>query len=118
MDFTAIFGYGDMVRDEYSGFTGKVVAVCFYKTGCTQYCVNAGKLKEDGSPMDGEWLDETRLTYADTVPNADTVFNVVMSAADLKQQVQKLVAQDLQQAKVLDPRTAAGGPQRNAPAAD
>lgn len=61
MQLEAKFEYGDVVTDSYSGFQGKVTAVCFYQTGCTQYCVNAGKLKEDGKPLDGEWFDETRL---------------------------------------------------------
>ena len=93
MDFTALFSYGDMVRDDYSGFTGKVVAVCFYKTGCTQYCVHPGKLKEDGTILNGAWLDETRLQPVEPV--------VIHNQDQLKEST-----------------NVSGGPQRNAPAAD
>jgi len=66
MDFMAKFGFGNTVQDEYSGFTGKVVGVVFYKTGCVQYLVHPGKLKEDGTILSSEWLNETRLSLAPT----------------------------------------------------
>ena len=65
-NFPAEFGYGDMVADEYSGFTGQVIGVCFYKTGVIQYLVHSGKLTADGAPLGAAWLNARRLSLAPT----------------------------------------------------
>ncbi len=53
---------GDIVTDDISGFTGVVVGICHYLTGCTQMLVTPKKLSADGGKIDSQWFDEGRLT--------------------------------------------------------
>ena len=118
MDLKAKFGYGDTVMDKLSGFEGRVTAVCFYQTGCIQYCVNAGKLKESGTPLDGEWFDVSRLKSVPVkarVVRNPTGRRVMPISGELEQEIQELVARELRR-QLAD--KGSGGPQFNPPAAN
>lgn len=99
----AKFEFGDVVMDTYSGYQGQVTAVCFYKTGCVQYCVNAKKMK-DKKPLDGEWLDGSRLKPRQKRQRRTPELNVVLTE-------EKILAR-------IDEEEATEGPQQNPPAAD
>ena len=51
---------GDKVKDIITDFEGIVVARAVYMNGCVRCQVQA-KVKKDGTPIEGEWIDETQL---------------------------------------------------------
>lgn len=57
------FDMRDTLKDQITGFTGVVVAISFYDTGCTHYGL-AAPMDKDGKVPDWEWFDETRLELA------------------------------------------------------
>lgn len=65
---------GQKVRSIVSGFTGIVTGRVEYINGCVQYVVEP-RVKEDGSRIDSQWVDEQNLEIVDqgiasTVPVA------------------------------------------------
>lgn len=58
---TAKFDMNDLLKDNISGFNGRVQGITFYSTGCISYGLAATTLKPDGTIMDFQWLDESRL---------------------------------------------------------
>jgi len=54
------FNFGDLVKEKISGFTGKIVGMYHYDTGCKHYGVAPIKLK-DGKIGDTENCNEERL---------------------------------------------------------
>lgn len=56
------FEFGDLVKDEISGFTGIAMVRALYSTGCTHYGVAPQELDKDGKVQNWEWFDETRLS--------------------------------------------------------
>ena len=52
---------GDQVEDSYSGYRGMVVGIAYYLTGCVTCCVKPYGLDDAGKPIEGEWLDSSRL---------------------------------------------------------
>jgi hypothetical protein len=60
---------GDILKDEISGFQGKVIVISFYSTGCTHYGLASTKLKEDGTVYDVMWFDESRMILIKTRDN-------------------------------------------------
>ena len=61
MKIKAKYEMGDLLRDAVSGFTGIVMGVTAYSTGCVHYGLTPQKLKDDGAPSDWEWFDQSRL---------------------------------------------------------
>ncbi len=53
---------GDKVVDSINGFCGVASARAEYLYGCVRVLVEPSRLKEDGSPIDSQWVDEQRLT--------------------------------------------------------
>ena len=58
---------GANVQDKITGFEGIVTGACSYISGCDQYLVQP-KVDEKGSPRDGKWFDDQRLTVLDGDP--------------------------------------------------
>ncbi len=56
------FKMHQILRDKVTGFTGCVLAISFYATGCTHYGLCPRQEKKDGGIPEWEWLDESRLT--------------------------------------------------------
>lgn len=52
---------GDKVRDNITGFIGVVIGKTQYITGCNQVLVQPPIKQEDGSFVEGRWIDEERL---------------------------------------------------------
>ena len=52
---------GELVKDRISGFEGIATGKSEYLYGCVRILVEPKKLK-DGKPIEGEWIDEQRLT--------------------------------------------------------
>ena len=52
---------GDKVVDIISGHTGVVYQIAECLHGCRRIQVEADKLKDDGTMLDGWWMDEHRL---------------------------------------------------------
>ena len=61
MKIKSKYGFGDKLKDRITGYTGTVMAVAFYDTGCTHYGILPSKIKSDGDLPECQWLDETRL---------------------------------------------------------
>lgn len=55
---------GQKVRSIVSGFTGIVTGRVEYINGCVQYVV-VPRVKEDGSTIDVQWIDEQNLEIVD-----------------------------------------------------
>ena len=55
------YNLGDLLQDKVSQFKGIVMARTEYSTGCIHYGLAAQKTKEDGSSLDWEWFDQSRL---------------------------------------------------------
>lgn len=81
---------GQKVRDKITGFEGTAIARCEYLTGCVQFGVVPASA--DGKMPDCAYIDEMRL-------------EVLQAPVGLGEVVE------------LEPRAAAGGPQRDAPSA-
>lgn len=52
--------YGDEVTDQVTNFSGIVIGVCGYLTGCAQVLVQPRTKK--GGWVDAKWFDYTRLS--------------------------------------------------------
>jgi hypothetical protein len=61
MTFEGKFKLGDVVREIFTGYTGVVVGVTFYLTGCTHYGIFNQELDKDGNMRDWVWLDGSKL---------------------------------------------------------
>jgi hypothetical protein len=59
---------GMRVKNRINGFSGIVTGRCDYLTGCVQFLVTPERLKEDGSQIDGLWIDEMQLVRVDDEP--------------------------------------------------
>jgi len=57
----AKFGFGQILKDRISGFTGAVMGISYYATGCIHYGLAPLELDKDGKVKTWEYLDETRL---------------------------------------------------------
>lgn len=55
------FPVGSLVEEKYSGFTGIVTAVIEYSNSGDRYLVTPQSLQKNGSPSDGQWMDEGYL---------------------------------------------------------
>jgi len=55
------FDLGVILKDVVTGFEGVVMGRTQYYTGCNHYGLVSQKLSDKGSPIDWEWLDESRL---------------------------------------------------------
>ena len=55
---------GDKVRDEITGFEGRVTGVATYISGCVQYSI-APPVDKDGKMSDANWIDEQRLVVVE-----------------------------------------------------
>lgn len=58
------FDNGQRVKDLVDGFSGIITGRCEYLNGCRQYRVSPSKLKQDGTPAEGIWIDEAQLTVS------------------------------------------------------
>lgn len=56
---------GHHVRDTFTGFTGLVVGLATYLTGCDQACVRPTSLNDDGSMKSSSWIDIGQLEIVD-----------------------------------------------------
>ena len=55
------YTFGDELRDKVSGFTGIVVGVTYYATGCIHYGLQA-KVKKDSDVIPSwQWIDQSQL---------------------------------------------------------
>tara|TARA_R100001530_G_scaffold1886_1_gene3240 strand:- start:16555 stop:16794 length:240 start_codon:yes stop_codon:yes gene_type:complete len=52
---------GEVVKDSIANFKGTVIARCEYLNGCVRIAIQPKKLKEDGSTIGTEWIDESQL---------------------------------------------------------
>lgn len=55
------FEVGDLLTDIVTGFSGAVMGITLYATGCLHYGLQATELKVDGTPHDWQWFDQSRL---------------------------------------------------------
>jgi hypothetical protein len=55
---------GQKVKDHITGFSGTVTGRTEYITGCKQILIQP-PVKEDGTFVDGRWMDEDRLNVID-----------------------------------------------------
>ena len=55
------FKLGDLLEDKITGFSGVVMVVARYATGCVHMGLQPRKLKEDGTTHSWEWLDQSQL---------------------------------------------------------
>ncbi len=55
------FNLGDQLKDWVSGFSGVVMGITHYATGCIHYGLAARTVGKNGTPMSWEWFDESRL---------------------------------------------------------
>lgn len=52
---------GDKLKELVSGLEGVVMVVAFYSTGCIHYGLAPTKTNKDGTLIDWEWIDQSRL---------------------------------------------------------
>ena len=57
---------GDLVRDIVTGYEGIVIGITEYLNGCRRPIVQPTKLKEDGTPYEGQAFDEEQLEVVET----------------------------------------------------
>ena len=55
---------GKTYKDKITGFQGVCTGTCFYLSGCNQALITP-TTKEDGSYVEGRWLDFQRLEWVD-----------------------------------------------------
>jgi hypothetical protein len=55
------YNFRDTLKDEITGFTGQVVCIALYDTGCIHYSLQSKKMKADGVPNEWQSFDETRF---------------------------------------------------------
>ena len=55
---------GSRVKDKVTGFSGIVVAVTIWLTGCVRYAVRPEELRE-GKRIEDDWFDEIELDVVD-----------------------------------------------------
>lgn len=60
-EVTFVFGMGDEVKDQITGFQGIVITQLRWFTGCNRYNVQSKKLGKDGEPGTLEGFDEISL---------------------------------------------------------
>jgi hypothetical protein len=58
------FGFGEILKDKVTGFTGVCMGITFYATGCIHYGLALRKIKDDGTTHDWQWFDESRVEYS------------------------------------------------------
>ena len=58
---------GDKVRDTTTGFTGTVVGIADWISGCVRAAVQSGELHE-GMPVEEQWFDVDRLEVQESKP--------------------------------------------------
>jgi len=68
MNLVSPFNMGETVKDTISGYTGIVVAITYYMTGCTHLSLQAPMNKKDGTVPDWENFDETRCEMIKEAP--------------------------------------------------
>jgi len=54
------FNLGDELKDEVTGFSGIVVGITKYATGCVHYGLQTRSLN-NAIPVEWQWFDESRL---------------------------------------------------------
>ena len=60
--------FGKIGKDKVTGFTGIVIGVSSYTTGCNQFLIQPQCKEDDPSTApDGKWIDEGRLDMEETV---------------------------------------------------
>ena len=52
---------GDIAIDRITGFQGTVTAKTEWLNGCVRFCIQPKKLKENGSPVEAEWVDAEQV---------------------------------------------------------
>ena len=52
---------GRMGRDRITGYTGVIMGVTSYFTGCDHVLLSPRELDKDGNRRDGSWFDEPRI---------------------------------------------------------
>ena len=63
MEITTKFEIGDTFKVMVTGFTGVVMAMSYYLSGCIHYGLQSRELTNDGQILDWIWFDESRLTH-------------------------------------------------------
>lgn len=58
------FELGQRVKDKVTGFSGIVVCISSYLTGCNRYAVQAQTLDRDGKIKEWQYFDEDLLLIA------------------------------------------------------
>ncbi len=65
---------GAHVRDRISGLEGVASARIEFLNGCVQICIRPTKLSKDGTPMDGQYIDQQQIeVLAEVHKNARAV---------------------------------------------
>jgi len=59
------FEIHDYVKDTLTGFSGFVVDITFYQTGCINIGVQSNKLDRDGKPLDTQFFTSNRVVLLD-----------------------------------------------------
>lgn len=65
MNFDTKYDFGDLLKDNVTGFEGIVMVKALYSTGCLHYGLSPQKTADkDGAITDPQWIwwDETRLS--------------------------------------------------------
>jgi hypothetical protein len=57
------FKLNDVLKDNVSGYTGHVLGITLYATGCIHYGLAALNVGTDGKPMEWQWFDESRCIF-------------------------------------------------------
>jgi hypothetical protein len=55
------FNLGDKLKDSVTGYSGVVVGITKYATGCIHYGLQSDRTKEN-KPQEWEWFDESRMS--------------------------------------------------------
>ena len=76
MTFEGKFKLGDVVRDIITGYTGIIVGVTFYLTGCTHYGILNQELDKDGNIRDWVWLDGSKLELVEIKESTKATINI------------------------------------------
>lgn len=62
------FAMGDTGKEKLTGITGRVIAINFWETGCTQIGIKQLGVDKDGKPFDVLWFDEMNVDQVGADP--------------------------------------------------
>ena len=97
MNFDTKYDFGDLLKDNVTGFEGVVMVKALYSTGCLHYGLSPQKISiEQDTPKDPSWLwyDESRLSLSKKgvvkFQINDDSYKAISGPAQTKQQVTQI----------------------------